>query len=395
MSLLRKSVIAGASGFTVAIFLIIIVVAIYPLQPVPSTNAQSPVAVMVTDPPTLPSGSTALQLTYSGFTITYLGGSGLSSLNVTQSGSLNLESLVGYSQVIGVQPLPVGATIKSVTLDVVSVSITINGTTYPVTPLSKSLTILVPSGQITSGSASGVLVDIHALVEAVPAVSSTGQVTDYFVFVPNAVAVFNPAISKVHLNTRIPVNADDLAEIENRSAASSSGLEITATSLVVSGNTTTFSITLRNTGNENASLFGVTLSGDFISYNYPPVNYTGQGAGFNASSRGADMGASASDSHSHESTLMFRVSGNGTLVLAGPELEDYSPLAGGAVVAPGSSITLHFTGVLGLGQAQNGEDTVNANSSVHIVLDPVSGYSYSTVLLGPFEEMSAGNVTAS
>lgn len=372
MSLRRRSLIAGGSGLAAAVLVIIIVTFIYSGIGLPGpVSAQAPVAVMVTDPPTLPAGSSALQLNYSGVIITYSTNNGVANLSVAKSGSLNLEDLVNYSQVIGVQDLPVGATIKSVTLDIAAVSVTINGTTYPVTPLSTSLSINIPSGLVSS-SDSGVLVDIHAFVETVPVVSSTsGQVTDYYVFIPNAAAVFKPSITKVTPGMKVPVTTNDLNEINATYSAPS--LEITNSSMSVSGNMTTMSITIKNTGASNTSLFGVMLSGEFN------FSHTTQTHG-NPEGGSEDHGA-------HESNMMFRITGNGTLMMVGPEAEPSSGV-NQFVIQAGSSVTLHFTGVLGI-NAPNGD-----GESGGVAILPVSGNVYSLALFGPFHRVT-GNLTAS
>lgn len=392
MSLRRKSVIAGSSGLAVGVLIIILVWATVGVLP-PSAIAQSPVAIMVTDPPTTPAGTTALNLTYSGFTIMYFDSNttGMNHVSITQTGTLNLEKLVNYSQVIGIQQLPVGAIIKSVALNVTSVSIMINGTVYPVTSLGNTLKISVPSAKITSNSNSGVLVDIHALVKALPAVSSSGQITTYFVFIPNAVAVFNPSITKVTPNTKIPIPTDDQSKLN---FTQTSNLEITSSSLAVNGNTTKFSVTIKNTGAVNASVFGIPVTGTFNFTNNltcQPVNQDGH----NSTSKN-DAFACPEFNFNMKSlklTAIFRVSPNGTLMLSNGESE-FQQFASGFIIPANSSATLTFTGVLHLGFASI--DNSGESGNIHPpVLLPISGYTYSIRLLGQFPSMKTYyNVTA-
>lgn len=126
------------------------------LLPWSSSNSnQGPKSLLIiqlTDPPSVPSGTTSLNLTYSALALLVGEPTGtnhqmnINTITVDSSGgsiTLELLKLQNISQTIGSVSLPEGSVIYSVTFTISKISVDINGTTYAVSLTSRGSSFIV------------------------------------------------------------------------------------------------------------------------------------------------------------------------------------------------------------------------------------------------------------
>ena len=266
--------------------------------PAPTTVAY---AVALTDPPSVPAGTTAVLVNYSGVGV-HAEDSGWIYANA--SGSVDLLALQNLSVVLAQVSVPANATVNEVRLYVANASAVVNGTEYP---------LMLPSGVLkmpvtnASRAAQGALVDLQPrVVEA--------YVGDQPVF------VMAPAAVAVPLNYTAPPGTVHHVPKELRAALARSAANVTVTSAAirVAGNETTISVTVRNDGGEPVQVLGIGVDGEW-SLSVPPI--TVQAMGFSATIR-----VSGATAKMH---MVFFANGTQlvpALQLAAPRLKVGSPL---------------------------------------------------------------------
>jgi hypothetical protein len=226
-------------------------------------STQSTLIVQLTDPPTVPRGTTSLNLTYSAINLLVQepanGGPGaLQTVTATPQGgsaTLDLFRLQNVSQTIASANLPNGTTIYSVSFAVTGISVDINGTVSPVTLATGASTF-----QVTLAKSSVLNGTTAFLVELDPTVVDTP--TGYQM-VPSAVGILrahselgdkdNQVGSKQPITTK---DKDDLDQAKGKVTA-------TLLALSVSGNATTLTVRVNNAGDSPFKIVGVGLHGNF------------------------------------------------------------------------------------------------------------------------------------
>jgi len=262
--------------------------------PAPTTVAY---AVALTDPPSVPSGTSAVLINYSSVGV-HTEDHGWIYANA--GGSVDLLTLQNLSVVLAQVNVPANDTVNEVRLYVLNASIAVNGTKY---------SLMLPSGVLkipvtnASRAAQGALVDLQPhVVEA--------YVGDQPVF------IMTPAAIAVPLNYTAPPGTVHNIPKELRAALARSAANVTVTSATIQvvGNETTISVTLKNTGSEPVHVFGIGVDGNW-SLSVPPVTI-----------RTSDLNATihVSGATAHMRMVFFA---NGTqlvpaLQLAAPHLED-------------------------------------------------------------------------
>jgi hypothetical protein len=192
---------------------------------------------------------------------------------------------------------------------------------------------------------------------------------------------------------------------------------MTSASLSTSGNKSTFSVTLKNQGSSNATIFGLTLHGNFsVSASQPSVcSHTSSstssssttsttttshttttkehGNGGNqhdqnsSSNQQGEEGCSVGDGEQdHPDTIPFKVNGTSLVPLFGDgnDHED-AGAASSVTIKPGQSVTLTFAGVIGL-------KTDGGQHGQTVVIGSISGNTYTIRLEG--EGFQTAQVTA-
>jgi hypothetical protein len=257
----------GLAAVLAAIVVIATVLFANPMFPVTpnQTSATASFVVMLTDPPTVPNGTTVLNLTYSNVTlhVTNLNGTAVW-LPVNASGTVNLFSLVYVSQTIASTIIPSNSTVDKIQFTIADVNAVVNGTMYNVTALSNTLVVSVANSQVNQ-TLSGVLVDFNPTLVQIQATDANGTLVYYYVLVPSATATIISGLSKeqIKVGTIVELGQNNRAKLVHVVEEFSNNLTIVSASLLVNGNVTTLSVTIRNEGNFNFTVFGLTLHGEF------------------------------------------------------------------------------------------------------------------------------------
>ena len=255
MAALNLKLVGGA-----IVVLVVILVGIL-LNPAHSTvqsgnQSSAQIPVLLTDPPIVPAGTTALVIDYSSVKVHVRGTASSGWVNASGSGTINLLDLVNTTEVIGTTKISANSIIDMIGFNVTSATITINGTTSNVT---------VPSGKVTAqitgegkvNATSGLLLDLSPTVAAIYTANST-----VFVMVPSVRAIIvgsqHNASSQI-VGSRAALNASDRNDLEDVKP----NISIVSSSLNVSGNSTDLSVTVKDNSNASVVLRHVLVFGNY------------------------------------------------------------------------------------------------------------------------------------
>lgn len=311
-------------------------------------------AVALTDPPSVPVGTSALILNYSSVELI----TNSSPYFANESGSVDLLSLVNISKIIATFSLPKYVNVNQIRLFVSAVTIEINGSKYSVFVPSSVLKIPVANVSLVNGTI-GALVDLRPHIVT----TYTGQ-SLCFILTPVAFAM---PFSANELNVSqkfnvgqefaIPKHISEELEIE------SANLTLEAVSLYSQGNKTVFYISLKNVGNEPVTIYAFSVQTlwnltikehlDFFTNKSP--NYLG-------------MNLSIQKSIEVPSPVLFFVNGSQLVAFPTPHKAmaflpvvsnvsfsklPYRNAFNSCVIYPGERVTFEYEGVLALGQGKN------------------------------------------
>jgi hypothetical protein len=255
-----------AAVLAAALIISIVFVANPSIMPT-QASAKSSFAVMLTDPPIVPAGTTVLNLTYSDISlhVTYVNGTS-EWLSVGSSGTVNSFELINMSKTIASTTIPTNTTVDKIQFTITNVSAVINGTTYNVTTLSSTLVMSVANSRVNQ-TLSGVLVDFNPTLIEIQSVDANGNPTNYYVLAPSATATVVGSLdrSQIKVGTIVKIGQNGQARVARVEQSFSQDLSVTAASLSVSGNNTSLSVTLTNSGDVTFRVFGIMLQGDFNS----------------------------------------------------------------------------------------------------------------------------------
>ena len=372
----------GLAAMLVAVVVIAAVLVANPLSSL-APGQKSPAGsflVMLTDPPTVPAGTTMLNLTYSNVTLHVVNGGTSSWMAVSASGTVDLFSLVNMSQTIASASIPIGSIVDKIAFTIVSVDAKVNGTVSPVTALSSTLVISIANSKVNE-SLSGVLVDFNPTLVMIQATNATGSTVNYFVLVPSATATIVTSLSRaqVKVGKIVELGQNNREKLVRVVESFSQDLTIANASLSIYGNVTSLSVTLKNDGPISFRISGLTLHGKF--------NVTVM-----------EMGSSrALKSMILAGTIPFRVNGTSLVPFLG--VDTASMVTHGLILKPGQNVTLTFSGVLGfkrvyvpvIGPPGTAEPMVPV-LVLPIVVTPIVGNMYTLRLMN--EGFQAFNVTA-
>ncbi len=123
------------------------------------------VPVGMTDPPSVPPGTSAVVIAYSKVQVQQKASNGTTSwVNASGSGSVNAMAVVNSSQTIADARLAINSTVNAVRVNVTSVKVTVNGTTYTATSPGWITANVTSNGNVKANSA--LLVDFVTNVKA-------------------------------------------------------------------------------------------------------------------------------------------------------------------------------------------------------------------------------------
>jgi hypothetical protein len=372
----------GLAAMLVAVVVIAAVLVANPLSSLApgQKSASGSFLVMLTDPPTVPAGTTILNLTYSNVTLHVIYTDGLSGwLSLNAAGTVDLLKLQNVSQTIGSASIPIGSTVDKIEFTIVSVDANVSGIVYPVTALSNTLLISIANSKVND-TLSGVLVDFNPTLVMIQATNATtGAVVDYFVLVPSATATIVTSLSRaqVKVGTIVELGQNDREKLVRVVESFSQDLIIADASLSVNGNVTSLNVTLKNEGPVSFRISGLTLHGDF--------NVTWGGSTM--------MG---------EKTLLgtipFKVNGTSLVPLLGADTS--SMVTHGLTLKPGHNVTLTFSGVLGFKRVYipprgpPGTASPMCIAIIPIVVTPIVGNMYTLRLMNEGFQTFDVNATA-
>ncbi|MGD0804643.1 MAG: DUF4382 domain-containing protein [Candidatus Bathyarchaeia archaeon] len=339
--------------------------------------------VMLTDPPTVPKGTTQLNVTYSSIQVHVVSSGGLSNWVAAQeSGRVNLLKLVNVTQTIASVSLPTGSTVDKLQFKLSSAEANVSGVVYPVTLLSDQLLINIKSK--LNGTNTAALIDLRPTLLEINATNSTGGSVKYFVLSPSATAVIQGIVDETQskIGCRTNLNDKEGRDLDKAYKSASNNVTISQPTLSVRGNVTTFSVTLKNVGKANATLMSLTLQGDFnstFSWFVKEQSMKGKGGMGRGTMPGGLM------MKDHPEAIPFRISGDKLVPFFGEDLRD-SGANGKLVLKPGESVTLTYSGVLQLRSDGWGK-------SPSVVVKPVVGKSYTLHVMSNGSETSTVTAT--
>ena len=395
------------------------------------SGTQTP--VLLTDPPIVPAGTTALVISYSSVKVHTSGASSSGWLNASGSGTINLLSLINTTEVIGTANISANSTINMISFNVTSAIITINGTTSNVTLPSHTVTAHI-AGENKVNATSGLLLDLSPTVAAIYTANST-----VFVMVPSvrAIVVGSRNISAPQsVGSRVALNTSDKKDLEDAKP----NISIESSSMSVSGNSTDLSVAVKDNSNSSVIIRHILVFGNYsvvvasstranatvhvisdngsisdsgnVSVGEGGSNSTDKGAsiranvtvnsnanvsvgrklGDNANVPPVALNSSSASQDTSESDLVsegidaqhtrmfnFLVNQNGTLVLPSSSSE-YGGQDSGYNLTAGSTAIFTFSGKLSFGEGQ-------------ITIMPSSGSTYSLVVSGENGASASTNVT--
>lgn len=374
----RKWTLKYGSAAVLAASIVIAIALFANTNMINQSSASASFLVLLTDPPTVPAGTTLLNLTYSDLSlhVTYPNGTA-EWLPLNASGTVNLFSLVNMTQTIASTTIPAGSAVDKIQFNIADVDAVVNGATYNVTALSNTLVVSVANSQVNQ-TLSGVLVDFNPTLVQIQATDANGTIVYYYVLVPSATATIVGDLTKTHIKvgTIVELGENNRAKLVRVVEGFSKNVTIVSASLSVNGNVTTLSVTLKNEGNFTFRVFGLTLHGEFNA-----TRTWGNGKNM--------MHGEIFEKH-HPDTIPFKVNGSSLIPLFGTghknddahEDMDLSSM----VLQPGQSVTLSFSGVIAL---HPDEDSM---MSPAMVVTPIVGGNYTLRLMG--EGYQTFNITA-
>ena len=294
-------------------------------------------AVLLTDPPTVPAGTTQLNLTYTDVVLHVIYPNGTDAwLPVGASGTVNLFSLVNMTKTIASTTIPINSTVDKVQFTIANVTAVINAQTYNVTSLSDTFVVKVANGAVNK-TLSGVLIDFNPTLVQIQASDENDTTVYYYVLVPSANAMIVNDITSEHVKvgTIIRIGDNNRVQLVRVKEDFSKNLTIVSAALTVNGNATGLSVTLKNEGDVTFRVFGLTLHGEFnTTTNWRAKMLRG---GWHEECR----------VRIHPETIPFKLSGTSLIPLYGNAGEHVNPFSS-VTIKSGETLTLNFSGVIAL-----------------------------------------------
>jgi len=210
----------------------------------------SPFVVALTDPPSVPAGTSALFLNYSRVELI----TNSSPYFANESGSVDLLSLLNVSKIIATFSLPKNVSVNQIRLFVSSVTIEINGSKYSVFVPSSVLKIPMANVSLVNGTI-GALIDLRPHVVVTYAGQSLRFILTPVVFVMPFTAKEMNVSQRMNVGQVFAIPKHLSEELERESA----NLTLEAVSLYSRGNETVFYISLKNAGNEPVAVYAFSV----------------------------------------------------------------------------------------------------------------------------------------
>ena len=311
-----------------------------PAVPTVPTVEKATFAVLLTDPPTVPAGTTQLNLTYTDIMLHVIYPNGTDEwLRVGAEGTVNLFSLINMTQTIASITIPINSTVDKVQFTIANVTAVVNEQTYNVTSLSDTFVVKVVNGAV-SKTLSGVLIDFNPTLVQIQASDENDTMVYYYVLVPsaNAIIVENLTSAHVKVGTIIAIGENNRVRLIRVKEDFSKNLTIVSATLTVNGNNTGLSVTIKNEGEVAFRIFGLTLHGEFNTtqtWDVKPFEH-----GWHKEHR----------VRIHPETIPFKLNGTTLVPLYGTfwKPSEFGKTFSSLTINPGESVTLTFSDVIAL-----------------------------------------------
>jgi hypothetical protein len=369
----------GLAAGLLAIVVIAVVMITNPLStltPSQTSSAGASFLVMLTDPPTVPAGTTVLNLTYTNVSIhvTYTNRTS-EWLPLNASGTVNLFSLEDMSQTIASTTIPIDSEVDEIQFTIGAVHAQINGTIYNVTALSSTFVVSVVNSQVNQ-TLSGVLVDFNPSLVQIQAADADGNLVYYYVLVPSATATIITDLrsDRVKVGSIVELGQNDRTRLVRVVQQFSRNVTIVSASLSVNGNVTSLLVNVTNEGSITFRIFGLTLQGEFNSTRtWTTTNKMGE------------MTDEEIIERIHSETIPFRVNDSSLIPLFGADSDDFEDMQTSLILQPGQNATLSYTGVIQ-------QTEMDMMKSPGMIVTPIIGDNYTIRLMG--EGFESFEVTA-
>ena len=344
------------SGMVAAVAAIALILSASVLLPASTYSQSGTLSVLLTDPPTVPTGTSAVYITYSNLQV-HVSGDGNQSgwITLGSSGTINLMGVENFSQTIASASIQKG-TFNALRFNITNVLVTYNGVNYTADTVygHNAFFVAIPGGISVQGAQTSA-----ALIDLAPKILLLGTPQNpTFAFLPSGRAFVIPS-------AQIPAEAHHIGGRYNLSksqwyASFMAGTKFGVTGVELSANS--FNMTVTNTGSASVvfRLAAVTTQ--------------------NSISGGASMFLPTSE--------VFVVEPNATMVAitGGTNAQIYQEIAsGGYLLIPGQSVTFTYSGAVQIGAL---------NFVGMQVQSVVSGQLYHTALYGNTMIAQAGVVAA-
>lgn len=384
----KRVVTAGGAFAAVAIAAIVLIMLAH------GQSGGSALLFSLTDPPTVPSGTTALIINYSSLETHVLLGNSSEWIAGNGSGTTNLLNLINSSQIIGLTDIPSKGVADQVRFNINSARITINGTTYNVSiPDSQvSADIYPPASLQGTGQ---VLIDLFPTVSAVYGNNSTS-----FVLLLSVKAITHQQGGQQPRGMITGLGQDEIHDFDaipqgisfmNATVTQVNGSSIVSVDVVNRLNATVLVRHVILLGSMNMTLRGNYSDGNGHAGRWGAMNMTPHVVGY-PGGRGGLWGAMPhqtaaggagqqylridADRVGAPHMLDFIVDSNGTMQVQDQFMQEYNS---GYILAAGQSATFTFTGNITL-----------ANGAAGVAFAP--GADYKVIVMGEQNVYASDNV---
>lgn len=314
-------------------------------------GSTSKLEIQLTDPPQVPDYTSSLNLTYTSLALLVGEPSGhpgeLNTTTVTMtpsggSATLDLLKLQNVSETLGTVTLPNDSVIYSATFTVSSVKVDVNGTTSAVSLAGggSTLTVTIANPQGLSGT-NVALLQLNPVVVQTP----TG-----YELIPSSVGVIrhSQGVGEDQVGSEHQLTENDTEALDNAHGNVTASL----TAFSVSGNSTTITVEVKNTGNGSVVLNAIGVHGNFTALSSCD-NGSSHG---NSSEHNATTAKCQPKDHPAEvvfvpvnSTISGTACANLTMQLVNGDPSYHE--AGGLTLAKGQCVHLTFMGMVSFGES--------------------------------------------
>jgi len=337
-------------------------------------GSQGEFDVLLTDPPTVPAGVTAVYVTYSHVALHNASGW----IDTKAEGTIDLMKMVNVSTTIAAVKVPVGV-YNAVRFNISSAAVTYNGVNYTAFVPKAMLTVDIPGGiQVSTTGSSAAIVDMH------PTVMNIGSESTPEFIVNTAASCFQVptnAVTKDMDHWGFQMSLSNLPWWTQINEKYSSNIQITTAALSADA----FSVTIKNTGSENVNLTSISVMPIGYECVSPMTTQTSTAVSTTAT-HGNHQGSQFRLPLCFTGSALFAVLSNGTIrsvpsLLLGGNLPMAIPYThsinffanSGYELATGQSVTLKFSGTITFGFSLFGQTPPGV----------MSGDQYDMTVIGP------------